>query len=199
MKWYKALIGDVSPEEYAWVYALLAEEKRKRIDRFRFEEDKKRSLAGELLPRRAVAELCGAAAERIVFETGENGKPFVPDLPVEFSISHSGQMAVCAADRRGLPVGIDVERVEPINLSVARRVGTPEELFRLFGHTPGPADFIHTEDRALLKRFYAFWTRKEAFVKCSGIGIAAIEQPAPEEGMQTFYDGDYVISIYQAR
>lgn len=197
MRRYQIDIGDISPAEYARAYALLSAEKRARIDRFRFPDDKKRSLAGELLARRAVAEECGAAEEEIVFASGANGKPYVLGLPAEFNVSHSGALVVCAADGPGRPLGIDVERIEPISLSVARRVCTAEELRALFGHAPAREEYVRTEDVELLRRFYALWTRKEAYVKCTGEGIARLDRPFTVPGAQTFYFGEYVISIYQ--
>ena len=197
MRRYQIDIGDISPAEYARAYALLSAEKRARIDRFRFADDKKRSLAGELLARRAVAEECGAAEEEIVFAPGANGKPYAPGFPVEFNVSHSGALAVCAADGPGRPLGIDVERIEPISLSVAKRVCSAEELRALFGHEPAREEFVRTEDPELLLRFYTLWTRKEAYVKCTGEGIARLDRPCPATGARTFYSGEYVISVYQ--
>ena len=192
MNWYTYDIRALSDAEYARYYAMLAEEKRRRVDRFRFPEDKKRSVAGEMLARRAG---CGVPEERIVFATRPDGKPFARGLPAEFNVSHSGNLAVCAADAR--PVGIDVEELRPVDLKIAKRVCAAGELEYLFGRAPAPSDFVHTEDPALLERFYTLWTRKEAFVKCGGEGIARIAEPLPETGFQTFREDGYIISIYQ--
>ena len=124
MKWYKFDIRDLTAADYEKWYALMSKDKQMRIDRFRFEDDRKRSVAGEMLARKAIAEWCGILAESIVLGKTETGKPYPKDLPVEFNISHSGDMVVCAVDDK--PVGIDIEEVRPIDLTVAKRICTDE-------------------------------------------------------------------------
>lgn len=169
MKLYKYDIRDLTDEEYAYWYSLMNADKRKRVDRFRVIDDKKRTVAGEMLARKAIAEWCGVEPESITFAIGEHGKPCAVDLDVEFNISHSGDMVVCAVDDK--PVGIDIEQIRPIDLSVAKRVCTDEELLYLFGHKPTEADFVYTEDEEILTRFFEIWTKKEAMVKLPVIAI----------------------------
>ena len=195
MKWTSFDIRGLSAAEYDRYYALMREEKRRRTDRFRFDDDRRRTVSADMLARRAVAEWCGVPEERVVFDLAANGKPRARGLDVEFSVSHSGDLAVCAVD--GRPVGIDVELVRPIDLKLATRVCTAAELYWLFSRAPAGKDFVHTEDEALLERFYTLWTRKEAHAKWSGAGLAAIAAPLPETGFQTFRRGAYLISVYQ--
>lgn len=173
MKWYKYDIRDLTDEEYAYWYSLMNAEKRKRVDRFRAIDDKKRTVVGEMLARKAIAEWCGANPESIILAVGEYGKPYAVDLKVEFNISHSGDLVVCAVDDH--PVGIDVELIRPIDLSVAKRVCTNEELRYIFGHEPTDADFVYTEDEETLTRFFEVWTRKEAVGKKNGVGIQSVD------------------------
>lgn len=163
MKWYKYDIRDLTDEEYAYWYSLMNADKQRRVDRFRVIEDKKRTVAGEMLARKAIAEWCGIEPESIIFAIGEHGKPYAIDLEVEFNISHSGNLAVCAVDDQ--PVGIDVELIRPIDLFVAKRVCTDEELLYIFRHKPTEADFVYTEDEEILERFFEVWTKKEAIFK----------------------------------
>ena len=169
MKWYKYDIRDLTDEEYAYWYSLMNADKRKRVDRFRLIDDKKRTVAGEMLARKAIAEWCGIEPESITFAIGEHGKPYVVDLDVEFNISHSGDMVVCAVDDN--PVGIDIEKIRPIDLSIAKRVCTDEELLYIFEHEPTNADFVYTEDEEILTWFFEVWTKKEAIGKFSETGI----------------------------
>ena len=124
MKWYKYDIRNLIPSEYAKWYALMNKDKQARVERFRFKDDKMRTIAGEMLARKAIAEWCNISAEGIVFDRTETGKPYAKGLPVEFNISHSGDMVVCAVDDK--PVGIDIEEVRPIDLTVAKRICTDE-------------------------------------------------------------------------
>ncbi len=81
MKWYQYDIRDLSELEYRKWYSLMSDSKKKRVDRFRFEDDKKRTVVGEMLARKALAEWCKVAVEDIIFDTTEYGKPFAKGLP----------------------------------------------------------------------------------------------------------------------
>jgi phosphopantetheinyl transferase len=77
------------------------------------------------------------------------GKPYIPGGP-EFSLSHSGTLAVIAlAD---VPVGADAEKDRPVGEAVRLRALTGAE-------------------RADSRDFLFFWTRKEAALKCLGTGV----------------------------
>lgn len=172
MKWYKYDIRDLSSAEYDKWYSVMSEDKKRRVDRFRCVDDKKRTVAGEMLARKSIAEWCGVPEENIVFDTREYGKPFAVGLDVEFNISHSGNMVVCAVDDR--PVGIDIEQIRPIDLGIAKRLFTEDELLYLFGHVPDEEDFACTSNHEMLMRFFEIWTAKEAYGKCSGTGVSCL-------------------------
>ncbi len=173
MKWYKFNIQDLTAAVYEKWYALMSKDKQVRVDRFHFEDDRKRTVAGEMLARKAIAEWCSVSPESIVFDKTGTGKPYAKGLPVEFNISHSGDMVVCAVDDQ--PVGIDIEKIRPIDLTVARRICTDEELLYLFGHTPTEQDFTYTTNTEILTRFFELWTAKEAYGKCIGCGVCDTE------------------------
>lgn len=193
MKWYKYDIRELTSADYAKWYTLMSKDKQAQVDRFRFEDDKKRTVAGEMLARKAIAEWCDVSAESIVFDKTETGKPFVKGLPVEFNISHSGDMVVCVVDDK--PVGIDIEKIRPIDLTIAKRICTDEERVYLFNHTPAEQDFTYTTDQNILTRFFELWTAKEAYGKCLGVGIRDIRKQVPVLETLNLH-GNYVVSIY---
>jgi len=172
MKWYHYDIRELTEEEYQKWYNLMSAEKKARVDRFRQPDDKKRTVAGEMLARKAIAQWCGVDTVSIKLDTTEHGKPFAVGLDVEFNISHSGDMVVCAISDQ--PVGIDIELIRPVDLRTAKHFCTPEDLEYLFGHTPSEDEFIKTEEEAILHRFFQIWTAKEAYCKCMGRGISAV-------------------------
>ena len=173
MKWYKFDIRELTAANYEKWYSLMSKDKQLRVDRFRFDDDKKRTVAGEMLARKAIAEWCSVTPESIVFSTQEYGKPYAKDMSVEFNISHSGDVVVCAVDDN--PIGIDIEKIRPIDLTVSKRICTGEELLYLFGHTPAEQDFTYTTDTKILTRFFELWTVKEAYGKCIGCGVCDTE------------------------
>ena len=126
MKFYQYNIQDLSDEKYIHYYSLMSEEKKRRVDRFRFEDDKKRTVVGEMLARRAISEWCGVPEENIAFGVAEHGKPYVEDLNIEFNISHSADMVVCVVNDN--PVGVDIEKIRPVDLNTAKRIFSEEEI-----------------------------------------------------------------------
>lgn len=200
MTWYKYDIRDLTDVEYNKWYSLMNEDKQHRVDRFHFINDKKRTVAGEMLARKAIAAWCSVEPESIIFAIGEHGKPYAVDLDVEFNISHSGDMVVCAVDDN--PVGIDIEKIRPIDLTVAKRICTEEELLYLFGHTPTAEDFVYTTDATILKRFFKLWTTKEAYGKCIGNGILEFKNmkpmPYPQSKVISIkINSNYILSAFK--
>lgn len=196
MKWYKYVIRDLTDAEYSKWYSLMSEDKQHRVDRFRFLDDKKRTVVGEMLARKAIAEWCGVAPESISFGIKEHGKPYAIDLSIEFNISHSGDMVVCAVDDK--PIGIDIEKIRPIDLTVAERICTDKELLYIFGHTPTEQDFTYTTNTEILTRFFELWTAKEAYGKFVGSGIASIKNIPIKINEPIDIDKRYVVSIKES-
>lgn len=193
MKWYKYDIRDLTDAEYNRWYSLMSDDKQQRVDRFRFEDDRKRTVAGEMLARKAIAEWCGVTTESITFGKQEHGKPYVEGLAVEFNISHSGNIVVCAVDDK--PVGIDIEKIRPINLSVTKHICTDDEICYLFGHAPTEQNFRYITDIEILARFFELWTKKEAYGKCVGVGVS-YEVDESNYNIKTFFDIEkYIVTI----
>ncbi len=152
-----------------------SEERRIYADRMKRSSGKKRSLASDHLSRLALSEYAGCRREDIIFGKDEYGKPHAVNIRAGFNISHSGDYVVCAVS--DCELGVDIEFLRPVNLKIARRFCTAEELEYLFGHEPQPWEFdIKAEDQTaeLRDRFFALWTAKEAFCKYTGRGISEI-------------------------
>lgn len=131
--------------------SLLPPERQEKIARYRFEKDKLLSLAAGLLIRRAVGESMIKIAER--------GKPYV-ESGVFFSVSHSRNIAAIAVDTK--EIGLDVEQIVDVSrMKIADR----------FYHPSERAYVTAAEDP--LRAFSEIWTRKEAYLKMTGEGIAS--------------------------
>lgn len=88
----------------------------------------------------------------------ERGKPYFPDCPWHFSITHTSRHAFCVLAKR--PVGIDAEEADrQVNPRLADKILSPGERTQY--------DAAEEKGRALL----TFWVLKEAAVKCSGQGL----------------------------
>ncbi len=170
MKCEKFDIRDLSDDEYFKWYSLMSKSKKERVDRFRFVEDKKRTVAGEMLARKMISEYCGVSPEAIAFEVAENGKPYAKGLNVHFNISHSGDFVVCAVDNN--PVGIDIEKVRPIDYFVIKRVCSEQELNEINQLLDNKSETI--SNPTVLQKFFEIWTKKEATYKIGAANCSVI-------------------------
>ena len=155
-------IDAVLPDEgaFAAACAALPEWRRRKCDAFRFEADRRRSVAAWELLRRMLAGK-GVKAETLSVSVNEFGKPaFDPSLGIHFSLSHAGERVMAAVSDR--PVGCDVERIAPFDEAVARECLTDDELASVKRELSGL-----DRDRAFIR----LWVRKEAYVKAVGRGF----------------------------
>lgn len=146
----------------------VSEEKRKRAERFRFWNDTKRCVIGEIMVRYAIHNLFNTNAHEIEFELLEYGKPVVKGHKEwQFNLSHSDQWVICAVGMS--PVGIDVEKMNIRHMGIANCFYTPNENARIQA-------FLNDRDRLI--EFYKLWTLKESYMKAIGLGL--------RKGMDTF-------------
>lgn len=114
--------------------------------------------------RNILARTLNELPEKIRIEKAEHGKPYLADNPeLVFNLSHSASVMVIAVGR-SRQLGVDVEDCKPRS-SLAALVDKcfAEEEIAYWNRLP--------EAQKTLE-FYRFWTRKEAFVKATGRGIA---------------------------
>jgi 4'-phosphopantetheinyl transferase len=141
---------------------LLTDAERARAERYRFEDDRRRSIVARAATRRILSRTTGAAPRELPIIEGEHGKPALDGGEIEFNASHSGDL-VALAFARETPVGIDVERRRTMHdpLGIARRFFSEAEL-----------EFVESAED-IAAAFFIVWTAKEAIVKASGKGIGA--------------------------
>ncbi len=123
-----------------------------------------KGTAGEELVKKALADYSGNKYADGSIKREERGKPFFENLPVHFSVSHSGEFWVCLmAD---FNVGIDIQAYRTLKYEkVARRFFFHEE-----------AEYVSQQG---IDGFFQIWTRKEAYVKYMGNGLSG-------EGLSNF-------------
>lgn len=92
------------------------------------------------------------------------GKPFLLGSSLYFNLSHSGEYVVCALSE--CEIGVDIQRqAETDSMRLANRFYHPHEreLLAAIPTEEGRRDF-----------FYRLWTRKEAYGKMTGEGVAPV-------------------------
>lgn len=151
--------------------AHLSEEEAARAKRFKFEEDRIRWTRARSALRLILSRYAGEDPAQICFTYGPHGKPsLLPFSELEFNLSHAGDWAMVAVTR-GVPVGIDIERLR-------EKVDMRPLLARL-GETELPEAKLD---------LYQRWTTREAKSKAVGgalfdtppANICAVKVKAPE-------------------
>lgn len=167
--WYD--IRQLDEETMARVMAMMDEDRRRRVSDIAGEDDRKRTVAGELLARRVLAARLGCGEGEVPLCWDDTGKPAVDAEGVYVSVSHSGPYAVCAA--ADVPVGVDVEVVRSADEKFMRRVCSEAEMA-----------YIRVGDDGDCARFWETWTAKEALFKLTGRGpLLALSRLTLPEGM----------------
>lgn len=142
---------------------MLAAHERREAARLRFAHDRRRFLVRRGLLRAILARYVGGDPAELAFVHGAHGKPALAYGEVQFSTSHSGDLALYAVsgNRR---LGVDVERLRPVPgaLSIARCLFAPSEVAAL--------EELPDDERD--EAFLRCWVRKEAYVKGRGEGLA---------------------------
>lgn len=159
--WMTSLDPDAAEIETSRL--VLSEDETRRADTFRRPVDRTRFTAARGWLRRRLAAYLGRDPARLVFSEGPHGKPFLPEAEgvFDFNLSHSGGFALLAVSP-GFPVGADIEEMRPIEEKVAERFFSADEVRALLA--------LPLAEREAA--FFRCWTRKEAYLKALGSGLA---------------------------
>jgi 4'-phosphopantetheinyl transferase len=157
---------DAQPESVvAELREVMSADETARAEKFYFERDRRRFVVGRGILRRLLGRYLGCGPADIVFRYGPNGKPAVAlpaDASFHFNLAHSEGLALYAFTRGG-DVGVDLERVRdmPDWEFIAATCFTTDEQAAL--RRAGP------DERQ--REFFAAWTRQEARLKATGVGL----------------------------
>ncbi len=180
------LSGSAAPDE---MMRYVSGERRERLLRYRSAVDRKLGVFAEVLVRCMISLRCGAEYKELDIKAGNTGKPYLTGFPYcEFSISHTRNAVAAAISDK--PVGVDVERIREIDIGIAKRVFSDNELISL-----------GDKDKDINGRFFSIWTKKEALVKYLGTGLTNnvkaldVADPLYRDRFETYTAGDYILSI----
>ncbi|MEU3350788.1 4'-phosphopantetheinyl transferase superfamily protein [Streptomyces sp. NPDC037389] len=159
----------------SWPVGELDEEERARAAGFLRPLHRERFIASHVGLRRLLGAYLGLPPERVALTRepcpgcgGPHGRPAVAGAsapPLHFNLSHAGELALFAF--AGTPVGADVEEEQSAAVVAdVSRMLHPSETAEL--------DALPEPERPAA--FARCWTRKEAYLKGTGTGLA--ESPA---------------------
>jgi len=163
--WRTAL--DVPEAQLRSLWYTLTADERQRAERYVFERDRTHFVVARGLLRVLLGRYLRQDPPHLRFTYGPQGKPALATdmggMALRFNVSHSHGLALYAITR-GREVGVDVERIraEVAQEKIAERFFSPREVTVLRAL---PMSLQATA-------FFACWTRKEAYIKAKGDGLA---------------------------
>jgi 4'-phosphopantetheinyl transferase len=165
--WAVAL--DPVPEVVERLGLSLSPDEWERARRFRFERHRRRYVVGRGALRALLGGYLGVAPREVAFSYGPRGKPFLAGPAatasgLSFNLSNSHELALVGF-LRGPEIGVDVEFLKPMPdlEQIAERFFSESERVAL-RRLPAPQK---------PEGFFNCWTRKEAYLKAVGEGLAA--------------------------
>jgi 4'-phosphopantetheinyl transferase len=157
---------DREAEELHDLEATLSPDERARADRFHFARDRQRFVAARGVLRTLLGKYLRQAPASLEFSYGPYGKPSLAGANaargLSFNLAHSAELAVYAISRQR-NLGVDVERIKPESAG--------EDIARRFFSAREVGDLQTLPPEARVAAFFNCWTRKEAYLKATGMGL----------------------------
>lgn len=154
-----ARVGQLQSCDLNLLLTSFPESIRSRILRRQRETDRKASALSRWLLACCLGETFDPHPVFRALKETESGRPFLDGRwGVDMSISHSGDLAVCAVSRKAR-VGVDIEQRRALNIEEFRDVFHPE-VWESILRSPASQDM-----------FFEQWTLMEAVAKGDGSGL----------------------------
>ena len=110
-----------------------------------------------------LAKELGCSYDEVAIEKGSHGKPYLNDCPMHFNITHTGSLWLMITS--DMPVGIDAEYHKPRK--------TMGDILKTYFHDDEYRAYNGlVADQEKTCFFYDIWTKKEAYAKYTGLGMA---------------------------
>jgi len=142
---------------------LLNEEEGARVDRFYFEDLKRRYIVRHGFMRMVLGDILELEPTALRFSHLKYGKPVLENRNVHFNLSSSGECAVLACARIG-PLGVDVEEM--------RDMPDHDGVVKQFFSATEQRQWNKLSPQEKRESFFTGWTRKEAYIKALGLGLS---------------------------
>lgn len=136
---------------------LLSDQRREQALKYKHDQGRRTCVAAYLLLCEGLKREYGIT-EPPVFGYSEHGKPYIIGQEhIHFNMSHCREAAICAI--APYPIGVDIESIRSYNESLIDYTMNEQEVRSI-------KEAKHPE-----LAFTRLWTRKEAILKMSGVGI----------------------------
>jgi 4'-phosphopantetheinyl transferase len=180
---------DQPPARVAALEQTLSLDERSRVQRYRFAHDKQYFIIRRGLLRLMLGDYLDIEPGSLRFHSGPYGKPALAEMPgaymLHFNVSHSREIALFAF-ARDREVGVDIEYVRP--------VAEAEQIAGRYFSVLARDSLRDLPPDRTYEQFFVYWTRLEAYLKASGMGLAGAESQgllSPENTAQPLNEPIY--------
>jgi 4'-phosphopantetheinyl transferase len=163
---FYSVVGEIQSSLLEKYRGISSQEEQSKIDRYRFERDRRCCLVTRGLIRFVLSQCTHLPPQSFEFQENRYGKPRlktgVTDIPLQFNLSHARGLTACAV-ALDHEIGIDVEDSRrKVEMNIADRFFSRQESVYL-----GQAG---KKDKQGV--FFDFWTLKESYIKAKGMGLS---------------------------
>lgn len=176
-------VSKISDSDFVKLYKSLCAGRKEKADRIKDLQAKRLSICAGALMQYSLLKVTGIPHTLLRYKTDGNGKPYVENVNVHFSIAHSYNLVLCAVS--DTPVGIDAEKIRQVNTDIAKKYFAQKE-----------REYVLENKNKDTIRFFEIWTKKEAYVKMLGTGISDfLTFDSLNKKISTKKYGEYMISV----
>ena len=158
---------DATASQIEKLLETLAPDEQRRAERYHFRRDREHFIVARGVLREILSRYLGLAPGQLGFCYNAYGKPALDSTigtdMLRFNLSHSHGLALYAITR-AREVGVDLEQVRPDFAC--------EQIARQFFSTREVAALRRLPAGMKVAGFFNCWTRKEAYIKARGEGLA---------------------------
>jgi len=162
MQIYIADLGESTPGcDFDEPHPSLIQQKQRGSRGLAKDESVQRNSLTRFMLKKIVYKYLGITITEADIALNDYGKPdLIGRDDFHFNISHSGRWIVIAVDHT--PLGVDIERIQPVDYMVAKKFFSDVEY----------ADLMDKHGSERLRYFYDLWTLKESYIKAIGRGLS---------------------------
>jgi 4'-phosphopantetheinyl transferase len=148
-------------DDYKNAWGMISKSESERLKRLVDPSMRRRSLVARAGLRKVLGAYLNVAPAQVELSYTDYGKPVLRDVALQFSLSHSREVAVIAVTA-GARVGVDIEHVDRCHVGrLPTRAMTRSEI----------ATWERMPGSARCAAFLRYWTAKEAYTKAVGAGL----------------------------
>ncbi|NEP01175.1 MAG: 4'-phosphopantetheinyl transferase superfamily protein [Symploca sp. SIO2E9] len=171
---------NLATEQIEQLAQTLSTDEQQRADRFHFDQHRQHFIVGRGMLRTILSYYLNLEPHQLEFSYSTRGKPALVNIDSDeglyFNLSHSNGLALYAvmpagsieSAKENCSLGIDLEYMRPMPEAekLAKRFFCPREYALISSLSPTLQQ----------EAFFNGWTRKEAYLKATGDGLAGLEQ-----------------------